>query len=383
MSVSKLLLENAVEWRKELHRYPELGFQEVKTSRRVAELLESFGISVDVGMAGTGVIGTLKNGEGPSIGLRADMDALPMNELGDVCHKSCNHGAMHACGHDGHTAILLATAKYLSENRHFKGTVYFIFQPAEENLGGARVMVEEGLFEKYPMSSVFGLHNWPGLPEGHVAVSDGAMMASLDTFKITLTGKSCHAAMPERGIDPIVCSSELVLALQSIVSRRLSPLDSAVVSVTQINGGEAINIVPETVVLEGTYRCLDTKVQEKVKMLIGEISSGVCATHGVELNMEFFDGYIATTNNEEQAKHVLDVAVNSFGESRVHWNLPSSMASEDFCFMLEKCPGAYFWLGADSEFPSKPLHNAYYDFNDNIIEVGIEMWCGLVEKLLK
>ncbi|MDC0610054.1 M20 family metallopeptidase [Vibrio sp.] len=383
MTISRSLVEETISWRQEFHQYPELGFEEVKTSQRIVELLSSFGLKVESGIAGTGVVATLSNGDGPTIGLRADIDALPFTELGDIEHKSCHQGVMHACGHDGHTAILLGAAKYLSETRQFNGTVHFIFQPAEENLGGAKKMVEEGLFDRYPMSSVFGLHNWPGLPAGHIAVNSGAMMASLDTFKITLTGQSCHAAMPDKGIDPIVCASEVVSALQTITSRRLSPLDSAVVSVTQIHGGEAINIIPETVELQGTYRCLDKKVQHKVKQLIESISTGVANSHDVSCHCEFFDGYVVTTNYPEQAQQVHDIAVSTLGEECVHWNIAPSMASEDFSCMLEQCPGAYFWLGADSTTPSKPLHNAYYDFNDTIIETGLSLWKNLVEDLLK
>jgi hippurate hydrolase len=383
MAISKSLLDEAIQWRQEFHMYPELGFEEIKTSRRIAGLLEGFDISVDVGLAGTGVVGKLTHGEGPAIGLRADIDALPFTELGKVAHKSCHQGVMHACGHDGHTAILLGAAKYLSRTKNFQGTVYFVFQPAEENLGGAKKMVEEGLFDKYPMDSIFGLHNWPGLPQGHIAVNRGAMMASLDTFEITLTGKSCHAAMPEKGIDPIATAAEIISALQTITSRRLSPLDSAVVSITQIQGGEAINIIPETVTLQGTYRCLDTKVQHQVKNLINEIVSGIAAAHHVKSHIQFFAGYTVTTNHPKQAQQIRDIALNCFDKSKVHWDIAPSMASEDFSCMLDVCPGAYFWLGADGhQNPSKPLHNAYYDFNDDLIETGITLWTNLVESLL-
>ncbi len=245
MAVSPSLIAEAVGWRREFHAAPELGYQEQETSRRVAELLASFGLQVHRGLAGTGVVATLENGPGPVIGLRADMDALPITELGSVSYRSRRAGVMHACGHDGHTAMLLAAAAHLAQTRHFSGTVHFVFQPAEENLGGARKMVEEGLFERFPMDAIYALHNWPGIPLGEVALSDGAMMASLDAFEITLRGKSCHAAMPESGADPIVAAAQLIMALQTIPSRRLSPQDSAVVSITQINGGEAIKKGPQ------------------------------------------------------------------------------------------------------------------------------------------
>ncbi|STR70557.1 N-acyl-L-amino acid amidohydrolase [Raoultella ornithinolytica] len=265
MAVSPSSIAEAIRWRRDFHACPELGYQEQKTSRRVAELLTSFGLQVHSGLAGTGVVATLENGPGPVIGLRADMDALPITELGDVSYKSRNPGVMHACGHDGHTAMLLAAAAHLTQTRRFRGTVHFVFQPAEENLGGARKMVEEGLFERFPMDGIYALHNWPGLPLGHVAVNEGPMMASLDAFEITLTGKSCHAAMPESGADPIVAAAQLIMALQTIPSRRLSPQESAVVSITQINGGEAINVLPDKVVLRGTFRCLSNRVRERVK----------------------------------------------------------------------------------------------------------------------
>ncbi len=258
MSISKTLIDEATVWRRTLHAAPELGFQELKTSDKVAELLSSFGIEIHRGLGGTGVVGTLRNGDGPTIGLRADMDALPIQELGDSVHKSTHKGCMHACGHDGHTAILLATARHLAETRRFRGTVHFVFQPAEENLGGAQRMIEDGLFERFPMEAIYGLHNWPGVPAGKVVINPGPMMASLDTFEIILTGKGSHAAMPDKGNDPIVAAAELVLGLQTIVSRRLSPLDSAVVSITQFNAGEAINVIPETATLRGTVRCLQT-----------------------------------------------------------------------------------------------------------------------------
>ncbi|MCA2017181.1 M20 family metallopeptidase [Vibrio tritonius] len=383
MTIAQSLLTEVKAWRRDLHRYPELGFAEHRTSAQVAALLEEFGLDVHTGLGGTGVVGTLKNGDGPTIGLRADMDALPFTELGDIEHKSCHHGAMHACGHDGHTAILLGTAKLLAQTRRFSGTVHFVFQPAEENLGGALKMVDDGLFTLFPMDAIYGLHNWPGLPVGTLAVNEGAMMASLDTFKITLTGKSCHAAMPENGHDPIVASAELVTALQTITARRLSPLQAAVVSVTKIQGGEAINIIPEKVELEGTYRCLDKGVRAKVKSLIGELASSVPAAHHVQAQVEFCDGYSVTTNHAAQAQQVRDAGIAALGESKVHWNILPCMASEDFSYMLEHCPGAYFWLGADGATPSKPLHNAYYDFNDDIIETGMTVWQELVERLLK
>lgn len=382
MAVSPSLIAEAIRWRRDFHACPELGYQEQETSRRIAELLTSFGLQVHTGLAGTGVVATLENGPGPVIGLRADMDALPITELGDVSYKSRNPGVMHACGHDGHSAMLLAAAAHLAQTRRFSGTVHFVFQPAEENLGGARKMVEEGLFDLFPMDGIYALHNWPGIALGQVAINSGAMMASLDAFEITLTGKSCHAAMPERGADPIVAAAQLIMALQTIPSRRLSPQESTVVSITQIAGGEAINVLPDKVVLRGTFRCLNNQVRERVRGLIESYVAAQPQVSDVEGVISWYPGYPVTTNDPAQAQKVRDVATALLGDSAVSWNGNPSMASEDFACMLEACPGAYFWIGTDGETASKPLHNAGYDFNDELIPHGVALWTALVEKLL-
>lgn len=382
MTIHQSLLDDARNWRRDFHAHPELGFAEHRTAARVAELLEGFGLEVHRGLGGTGVVGVLRHGEGPSLGLRADMDALPMQEVGDVPHRSTAAGRMHACGHDGHTAILLATARHLSENRDFRGTLYFVFQPAEENLGGAQRMIEDGLFERFPMDAIYGLHNWPGLPAGQVVVNPGAMMASLDTFAITLTGKGCHAAMPERGRDPIVAAADLILQLQTIVARRISPLASAVVSVTMMEAGEAINVIPEVARLRGTVRCLDGAVRAEVERLIGEIVAQAPLAQDVRGELEFTRGYPVTQNHPAQAARVREAAVKAFGAERVSDGVPPSMASEDFAFMLAARPGAYLWLGVDGAQPSAPLHNPAYDFNDAIIEPAVRLWAELVRQEL-
>nr|WP_310617444.1 M20 aminoacylase family protein [Pantoea cypripedii] len=382
MTLPAALLDNALRWRHQLHQHPELGYQEQRTSERVAQVLSDAGLQVFRGLAGTGVIGTLENGPGPVIGLRADMDALPITEKGNPQWKSGQPGVMHACGHDGHTAVLLAAACQLAATRQFSGTVHFIFQPAEENLGGARKMVEEGLFQRFPMDAVYAMHNWPGLPVGSLAVNAGAMMASLDSFEITLNGKSCHAAMPESGADPMVVAAELILALQTIPSRRLSPLASAVVSVTQIHGGEAINVIPEQMVLRGTVRCLQPDVRDRVRGLIEDFVTTLPRPFGVSGEIHWYPGYPVTANHAEQAEQVRQAAVQLLGEQQVHWQVNPSMASEDFACMLEACPGAYFWLGADGATPSAPLHNAGYDFNDELLPIGITFWQQLVESTL-
>jgi len=379
----KQLVAEAIEWRRGFHQHPELGFTEHKTSQQVAALLTDFGMEVHTGIGVTGVVGVLKNGEGPTIGLRADMDALPIQELGDADHKSQHQGCMHACGHDGHTAMLLGAARYLAAHKPFSGTVYFVFQPAEEMLGGALKMIEEDLFKRFPMDAIYGLHNWPGLPAGDIAVNDGAMMASLDTFEITVTGVGCHAAMPHMGVDPIVAASELVLRLQTIVSRHVSPLESAVVSVTMFNSGEAMNVIPETASLKGTVRCLNRDVRLQVEKLMAEYVASYNSAPGLSVEMTYKKGYPVTVNTPKNAAIIHQIAKQQCGEAHAHHNIPPSMASEDFACMLEECPGAYFWLGVDeNECDSVSLHNPHYDFNDKVIGGAIEFWCALVKDQL-
>ena len=366
--------------RRRLHRNPEAGAVLPETVAYVKGRLTEMGYHPQE--LGGGLTATVTGTDtGRCILLRADMDALRGQEQSGLSFRSEN-GCMHACGHDGHTAMLLAAAAHLAQSRHFSGTVHFIFQPAEENLGGARKMVEEGLFERFPMDAIYALHNWPGIPLGEVALSDGAMMASLDAFEITLRGKSCHAAMPESGADPIVAAAQLIMALQTIPSRRLSPQDSAVVSITQINGGEAINVLPDTVVLRGTFRCLSNRVRARVRELIESYVATQPQVSDVQGEISWFPGYPVTKNHALQAQQVREVAVATLGAQAVRWNQAPSMASEDFACMLEACPGAYFWIGTDGETPSKPLHNASYDFNDALIGPGVAMWVGLVEKQL-
>ncbi|MFN3984312.1 MAG: M20 aminoacylase family protein [Rhodocyclaceae bacterium] len=372
----------ATGWRRDFHAHPELGFREARTSARIAELLQSFGLEVDRGLGGTGVVGTLRCGDGPSIGLRADMDALPMQELGEVAHCSVHPGCMHACGHDGHSAILLAAAAELARSRRFRGTVHFVFQPAEENLGGARRMIADGLFERFPMQAIYGLHNWPGLPLGQVAVNPGPMMASLDTFEVVINGSGCHAAMPERGIDPVVVATQLVGALQTIVSRRIAATDSAVLSVTRIEAGEAINVIPQTASLSGTVRCLQESARAEVERLMADMLAHLPEAYGASARFEYRRGYPVTCNHAAEAGFARDVALEVVGAPHVTWGCRPSMASEDFAFMLEACPGAYLWLGVDGATPSAALHNPGYDFNDDAIGIGARLWCALVERAL-
>ncbi len=327
------------------------------------------------------MVGTLRRGAGPAFGLRADMDALPIHEATGRSYASRKAGVMHACGHDGHVAMLLGAAMQLSRSRDIQGTVHFIFQPAEECEGGGRAMVEDGLFDLFPCESVWGMHNWPGLPLGEFATCPGPIMASLDTFEIRVRGSGTHAAMPERGIDTLVIASETVLSLQTIVSRRLAPLDPAVVSVTQIHGGDAWNVIPDLAVIRGTVRCLSGTVREKVSTLITEIATGVARTHGGDAEVDYRPGYPATVNDAESARKALDAASRVPAIPVRHGDIAPSMASEDFAYMLQACPGAYVWLGVDGATPSRPLHHPGYDFNDEALPIGAAYWMSLARAL--
>ena len=372
------------EWRHALHAHPEICFEEVWTGDFIAEKLRSFGIEVTRGLGKTGVIGMLK-GQGNSpraIGLRADMDALPMPEENQFEHRSQIDGKMHACGHDGHMTMLLGAARYLAETRNFDGTVYFIFQPAEEGGAGGKAMVDDGLFNQHPIQNVWGMHNWPGLPAGDVAVNTGACMASADHFAITLTGRGSHAAMPHQAIDPILAAASLIQALQMVVSRTTDPLDSAVLSVTMLNGGSAFNVIPDTVTLGGTARAMVASTRAAMEQKIRDISALTAKAHGCLVEVDWQPGYPPTVNTESEALRAADVARAVVGSNKVHVNMPPSMVAEDFAFMLEKRPGAYIWLGAGEAVEGKMLHNTGYDFNDDILPVGASYWSQLVESEL-
>lgn len=382
MLINETLLGEVKQWRQQIHSQPELGFKEFKTSSFIVDKLESFGIEVHQGLGGTGVVGVLKNGSGPAIGIRADIDALPIKEQNDIEHKSTHENCMHACGHDGHTSVLLGTAKHLSQHKNFSGTIYFIFQPAEEVLGGAKAMIDDGLFDKFPMDAVYGLHNWPGLPVGEIAVNNGPMMASFDTFEITLTGKGTHAAMPHLGADPIAAGAALITNIQSIVSRRISPLKSGVISVTQMNSGDTTNVIPDYAILKGTVRSFDMDVRQSMQDMLTEMVEALPPLYGVTGEMDYHIRYPVTTNDSQAYLEIKDAATKVLGTDNVNTDVEPSMASEDFSFMSQVVKGAYFWLGVDGSNPSKPLHNAAYDFNDDAIETGIKVWVSLVESQL-
>ncbi|MDH7637639.1 M20 aminoacylase family protein [Sphingomonas oryzagri] len=366
--------------RRDIHAHPELAFEEHRTSDLVARALTGWGIAVERGIAGTGLVATLSRGDGPSIGLRADMDALPVDELGSVAHKSRHAGRMHACGHDGHTAMLLGAARELAADGGFHGTVHFIFQPAEECDGGGRHMVEDGLFARFPCDQVFGIHNWPGLPLGAIAVREGAMMASFDTFEILVQGKGAHAAMPEQGHDPVVAGAALVSALQTVASRIVTPNEPIVLSVTQFHAGDAYNVIPQDAVLRGTVRCFSSSVRDKVEAEMRRIGNGIAQAYGVAVALDYRRGYPATVNAPSGVEAVVRAARATVGDADLRTDFAPSMASEDFSFMLEACPGAYLWLGAGVDSPG--LHHPCFDFNDALLPIGVRFWTTLVRQML-
>ena len=373
--------------RRDIHAHPELAFKETRTADIVAQVLTALGLEVHRGLAGTGVVGVLRKGRGEkAIGLRADMDALPVLEKNDFAHCSKHHGRMHACGHDGHTTMLLGAARYLAEHIEsvdFDGTVYFIFQPAEESEGGAQVMIKEGLFQQFPMDAVFGLHNWPGIPVGEMAVVPGPVMAGTCSFEISVCGQGCHAAMPHQGVDTLVAASHLVLALQTVVSRNVDPCEAAVVSVTQIHGGAALNVIPDDAVLRGTIRSFKPEIQALVEQSIRRVCIGVESMFGVSIGIVFDQRYPPTVNSLTETGICQEVAGSVVGEHRVRMNELPSMGAEDFAYMLQEKPGCYIWLGNGLGKGGCSLHNPHYDFNDEVIPVGISYWVNLVQRMLR
>ncbi len=369
--------------RRDIHAHPELAFDEYRTADIVARELQRYGLEVHRGMARTGVVGVLKAGTSTRmIGLRADMDALPLAEMNEFQHHSKHPGKMHACGHDGHTAMLLGAARHLALNPDFDGTAVFIFQPAEESEGGAAVMIEDGLFEQFPVDAVFGLHNWPGIPVGEMMAMPGPVMAGTCGFEMHVRGHGCHAAMPHQGIDAIVTGAQLVQALQTVVSRTLHPCDAAVVSVTQFHAGEAWNIIPEEVVMRGTIRTFKPEVQEAVERAIERLCSGIASANGAQISVRFDHRYPPTVNSVAEAKFCQQVAAEVFGEDKVLTDILPSMGAEDFAYMLKEKPGCYVWLGNGPGTGGCTLHNPHYDFNDELLTLGVAYWAHLVRRAL-
>lgn len=370
--------------RRDIHKHPETAFEEVRTGSIVAEWLENLGIETCRGLAKTGVVGTLKSGNASkAIGLRADMDALDIVEENTFDHKSSIAGKMHGCGHDGHTTMLLAAAEYLSQTRAFDGTVYFIFQPAEENEGGGRVMIEEGLFENFPMDAVFGMHNLPGIDIGSFAVRSGPMMAGFDRFDIEIQGNGGHAGLPHQAVDSIVIAAQIVGALQTLISRTLDPVHSAVLSITKIAAGHTYNVIPDKATLSGTVRYFDAADEDHIENGIKKISTQIASAFGAKTSVDYMRQYPPTINSAAETLFCQEVLTQTFGENRVNTNFAPLMASEDFAFMLQEKPGCYIFTGNGADGPhSCMVHNPHYDFNDQAIAHGAVYWTQLVENAL-
>jgi amidohydrolase len=374
------------EWRHAIHANPETAFEEFETAAFVAEKLKSFGVDeLHTGIAETGIVAVIHGDQksDKSIALRADLDALNLDEKNSFDYISKNSGKMHACGHDGHTIMLLGAARYLCQSRSFKGTVYCVFQPAEENEGGGRTMVEEGLFEKFPAERVYGMHNWPGLAAGTFSVRSGPVMAAADRFDLIVKGKGGHAAMPHLTHDPLVTAAHLVTALQQLHSRRMNPLDQAVVSITQFHGGDAYNVIPDEVVIRASVRTFTKEVKQQIIEGIHQISKGICSSNNCTYELAYRDGYPSTINDVDATEIAARAANVTVGENHVLRDYPQSLASEDFSFMLQKRPGCYVWLGNGPGEGGCMLHNPHYDFNDEILQTGISYWVNLVKEELK
>ena len=372
-------------WRQDLHSIPEIGLEEYETSKYIKKKLSEFKIEYSEGYSSTGVVAWVKGKKGnssKSIGLRADFDALPMPEKNNFNYKSKNVGMMHACGHDGHTSMLLGAAKYLSENFDFDGTVYFIFQPGEEGFGGGKIMIDDGLFRDFKIDEVYALHNWPELPLGHFGVNSGPMMAAVDEFDIIIKGKGGHAAIPQLAIDPVIIASQIVLALQTIVSRSTNPVDKAVVSITKIHGGTAYNVIDDNVKLSGTIRTFKEKTRSFIAKKIEDISKGIASSNGGTAVIEFdlVNKYPPTINSKKESEFASEVAKKLVGNEKVITDINPSMGGEDFSYLLNEKPGSYLYIGQADKNHNANLHTSNYDFNDNLLPIGVNFWINLVKE---
>jgi hippurate hydrolase len=386
LEMLRLYQADLVHIRRDIHANPELGFEETRTSQLVAERLAEWGIEVHRGLAKTGVVGVVKGKKdsGRAIGLRADMDCLPMQEAGDAPHKSKIAGRMHACGHDGHTTMLLGAARYLAQTRNFDGTVHLIFQPAEEGGGGGRVMTDDGLFERFPRESVYALHNWPGLPPGKIAVRPGPMLAATDEIKLKVRGKGGHAALPHLAIDPVVITAHIITALQTVASRNANPVDAVVVSLCSMQTSQvgAFNIIPAQVELVGTVRTFTPEMRDLAERRIKEIAAAVAQGLGGGAEIEYRRGYPATVNTEKEAHFAARVGESVFGKDNVITDHEPTMGGEDFAYMLQARPGAYVFLGQGGAQGGCFLHNPTYDFNDEVIPLGAAYLAALAQAAL-
>ena len=375
--------DDLVNWRHDIHAHPELGFEERRTSDLVAEKLAGFGCEVHRGIGRTGVVGRLRIGNSSrSVGLRADMDALPIQEANSFTYRSRYDGRMHACGHDGHTTMLLGAARYLAETRNFDGTVHFIFQPAEEGLGGGDAMVKDGLFDRFPCDAIFGMHNAPGLAVGKFAIRTGAMMAGGAYFDIGVTGRGAHGARPQAAIDPVIVASHITTALQTIVSRNVKPVDTAVLSVTQIHAGDAYNVIPQQAFIRGTARAFSTETLGMIEENMQRIATGVASGFGATAELDFRIVFPRLINDASEAAFIANVAAELVGGDNVNRNAGLVMASEDFSFMLNSRPGAYIRIGNGDELGGCQVHNPGYDFNDDVLGLGASLFAQLAERKL-
>ena len=382
-SISQMQDEMQV-WRQDLHRIPEIGLEEHNTSAYIKEKLKGWNIEFKDGYSKTGIVAWVKGSKdtsGKSIGLRADFDALPITEKNIFDYKSKNKGFMHACGHDGHTTMLLGAAKYLSENNNFDGIVYFIFQPGEEGFGGGKIMIEDGMFEDFKIDEVYALHNWPELPLGTFGVNSGPMMAAVDEFDIIVKGKGGHAAIPQLSIDPIIIASQIVISIQTIISRSINPVDKALISITKIHGGTAYNVIDDEVKLSGTIRTFKPETRSFLEQKIREISEGIAKAHGGGANVEFdlINKYPPTINSKKESEFATKVAKNLVGEEKVITDIDPSMGGEDFSYLLNSKPGSYLYIGQRDENHKAHLHTTKYDFNDNLLPIGTNFWVNLVK----
>ncbi|HEU0230230.1 MAG TPA: M20 aminoacylase family protein [Burkholderiaceae bacterium] len=393
------LVDSIVGWqadiaaiRRDIHAHPELAYEESRTADVIARQLQEWGIDAHRGLGITGVVGIVRgrSDNGRAVGLRADIDALPMRELNTFAHASTNEGKMHACGHDGHTAMLLGAARYLSEHRDFDGTVYLIFQPAEEGFSGAKKMMDDGLFDLFPMEAVFGMHNWPGMPVGTFGVRSGPMMGSSNTFEITIEGKGAHAAMPHLGFDPVMAAVQLAQSFQTIITRNLPPIEPAVISITQIHTGSADNVIPNSAEMRGTVRTFSDDILDVIEKRMGEITELTCQAFDCKASFAFHRKYPPTVNHPDETAFCADVLKDIVGEEHVDQTVKPSMGSEDFAFMLKAKPGCYIWIGngqgnhRDAGHGMGPcmLHNGSYDFNDDLIPLGATYWVRLAQRWL-
>ena len=379
------MLNEMTEWRHDLHKIPEIGLEEYETSKYIKNKLKEFNINFKDGYSNTGIVAWVdgnKMTNEKTIGLRADFDALPMPEKNEFDHKSTNKGMMHACGHDGHTTMLLGAAKYLSENNNFDGRVYFIFQPGEEGFAGGKKMIDDGMFKDFKIDEVYALHNWPELPFGTFGVNSGPMMAAVDEFDIVVKGKGGHAASPHLSIDPVVISAQVISAAQTIISRSTDPVDKALISITKINAGTAYNVIDDQVKMGGTIRTFKKETRVHVEKRLRELCAGIAAAHGAEIKIQFdlVNKYPPTINSKKESVFAAKVAMDLVGEDKVITDIDPSMGGEDFSYLLEEKPGTYLYLGQGDNNHKAHLHTTKYDFNDNLLPVGVSFWVELVKK---